>query len=62
MATTKKAPTYVRVLQHDRSDEIRIGIAYCISGELDRAAKDCIDSYEKKCAWCGGFKSACEKY
>ncbi len=58
----KKKPTYVRVLQHDRSDEIRIGTAYCIFGELDKAEKDCIATYEAKCAWCGGFKSACEKY
>ena len=24
--------------------------------------KDIVDNYEKKTAWCGGFKAACEKY
>lgn len=62
MATKKEAPTYVRVLQHDRSDEIRIGVDFCIFGELDKAEQECIKTYEEKCAWCGGFKVACEKY
>lgn len=59
MATKKKAPSYVRVLQHDRSDESRIGVAFCIFGELDKAEKDCVGMYEQKCAWYGGFKVAC---
>ena len=24
--------------------------------------KTIVDNYEKKTAWCGGFKAACEKY
>ena len=62
MATNKQNPTYLRVLQHDRSDEIRIGVAFCAIGELDKAEQECIKTYEEKCAWCGGFSAACEKY
>lgn len=51
----------IRVLQHDTNDQIRIGMAYPII-DLDKAEKDIIDNYEKKTAWCGGFKAACEKY
>jgi len=58
----KNKPTYIRLLQHDKSDGIRIGASSCIFGDLDKAEKDCIDTYEKECSWCGGFKSACEKY
>lgn len=58
----KKNPTYVRVLQHDTTDEIRIGAEYCIFGNLDKAEKDCKEMYEKRCAWCGGFDVACERY
>ena len=62
MATSKQNPTYLRVLQHDRSDEIRIGVAFCAIGELDKAEQECVKTYEEKCAWCGGFSAACEKY
>lgn len=62
MATNKQNPTYLRVLQHDRSDEIRIGVAFCAIGELDKTEQECIKTYEEKCAWCGGFRAACEKY
>ena len=51
----------IRVLQHDTNDQIRIGMAYPII-DLDKAEKDIVDNYEKKTAWCGCFKSACEKY
>lgn len=51
----------IRVLQHDTEDQIRIGMAYPII-DLDKAEKDIVDNYEKKTAWCGGFKAACEKY
>lgn len=46
----------IRVLQHDTNDQIRIGMAYPII-DLDKAEKDIVDNYEKKTAWCGGFKS-----
>lgn len=45
----------IRVLQHDTNDQIRIGMAYPII-DLDKAEKDIVDNYEKKTAWCGGFK------
>lgn len=51
----------IRVLQHDTEDQIRIGMAYPVI-DLDKAEKDIVDHYEKKTAWCGGFKAACEKY
>lgn len=51
----------IRVLQHDTEDQIRIGMAYPVI-DLDKAEKDIINSYEKKTAWCGGFKAACKKY
>lgn len=47
MATNKQNPTYLRVLQHDRSDEIRIGVAFCAIGELDKAEQECIKTYEE---------------
>mgnify|MGYP000572818356 CR=1 FL=1 len=47
----------IRVLQHDTNDQIRIGMAYPII-DLDKAEKDIVDNYEKKTAWCGGFKAA----
>lgn len=52
---------YIRVLQHDTEDQIRIGMAYPVS-DLDKAEKDIIASYEDRTAWCGGFKVACERY
>lgn len=51
----------IRLLQHDTNDQIRIGMAYPII-DLDKAEKDIVDNYEKKTAWCGGFKAACENY
>lgn len=52
---------YIRVLQHDKNDQIRIGEAFPAT-DLNKAEKDIIAQYEAKCAWCGGFKAACEKY
>lgn len=54
-------PIYIRVLQHDKNDQIRIGEAFPAT-DLNKAEKDIIAQYEAKCAWCGGFKAACEKY
>lgn len=51
----------IRVLQHDTEDQIRIGAAYPVT-DLDRAENGIVQAYEKDTAWCGGFKSACEKY
>ena len=52
---------YIRVLQHDKNDQIRIGEAFPAT-DLNKAEKDIIAQYEAKCAGCGGFKAACEKY
>lgn len=51
---------YIRVLQHDKNDQIRIGEAFPAT-DLNKAEKDIIAQYEAKCAWCGGFKAACEE-
>lgn len=52
---------YIRTLQHDTEDQIRISAAYPVD-DLDKAEKGIIAGYEKETAWCGGFKAACEKY
>ena len=53
----------IRVLQHDESDQIRIGAESCIfEDQLDRSVQDTIDQYEKETEWCGGFQVACERY
>lgn len=53
----------IRVLQHDKSDQIRIGAERGIfQDQLDRAVQDTIDQYEKETEWCGGFQVACERY
>lgn len=54
-------PIYIRVLQHDNNDQIRIGEAFPAT-DLDKAEKDITAQYEAKTAWCGGFKVACERY
>lgn len=51
----------IRVLQHDTEDQIRIGMAYPVL-DLEKAEQGIIKAYEKDTAWCGGFKTACEKY
>jgi hypothetical protein len=52
---------YIRVLQHDTEDNIRIGAAYPVA-DLDRLEQGTIEVYEKEFTWCGGFAAACEKY
>lgn len=52
---------YIRILQHDTQDQIRIGESYPV-GDLGKAEQGIIKAYEEKTAWCGGFKAACEKY
>lgn len=53
----------IRVLQHDKSDQIRIGAESGIfEDQLDRAVQDTIDHYDKETEWCGGFQVACERY
>lgn len=53
----------IRVLHHDRDDLIHIGIACQIDeNNLDNSEQTIIQNYEKKTAWCGGFKEACKRY
>lgn len=53
----------IRVLQHDKSDQIRIGAERVISQDkLDIAVQDTIDQYDKETEWCGGFQVACDRY
>ena len=53
----------IRVLQHDKSDKIRIGAERVISqDQLDIAVQDTIDQYDKETEWCGGFQVACDMY
>lgn len=51
----------IRILQHDVKDQIRISSAFSIDN-LEEAEKGVIAGYEEDTAWCGGFKTACEKY
>lgn len=51
----------IRVLQHDTEDQICIGMASPVF-DLDKAEQEVVKAYEKKTAWCGGFKTACEQY
>lgn len=52
---------YIRTMQHDTEDNIRIGVSYPVD-DLFKAEQEIIKEYEKDTAWCGGFKAACEKY
>ena len=52
---------YIRVLQHDTEDQIRIGVAFP-TAHLDDTVENVKSSYEKETAWCGGFDVACERY
>lgn len=51
----------IRVLQHDISDQIRIGMA-CMVSDLDKAEREIVEDYEKETAWCSGFKVAKKYY
>lgn len=54
---------YIRVLQHETEDIIRIGMAVPVPiYDLDKTVENVIKQYEADCAWCGGFAAACEKY
>lgn len=52
---------YIRTLQHDTEDQIRISAAYPVD-DLEKAEQSIIAGYEKETAWCGGFKVACDRY
>lgn len=52
---------YVRVLEHDTEDQIRIGMSFPID-DIKKAVENIISSYDKKFEWCGGFAKGCNKY
>lgn len=59
----EKTLIYVRVLQQDTQDQIRIGVSIPIlSSEIEKCAANTVLSYDKKLEWCGGFQAGCKKY
>lgn len=59
----KKELIYVRVLQHDTADQVRIGASFPIFKEdINRTADNTKAQYDKDMEWCGGFEAGCEKY
>ena len=47
---------YVRVLEQDTCDQIRIGMAYPIyKDNLDNEVSKIKEAYNKQFAWCGGW-------
>ena len=47
---------YIRVLEQDTCDQIRIGAAYPIwKDSLQREVKKVIEAYDKRMEWCGGW-------
>lgn len=47
---------YIRVLEQDTCDQIRIGAAYPIwKDSLQREVEKVIEAYDKRMAWCGGW-------
>ena len=47
---------YVRVLEQDTCDQIRIGASYPVFREdLDKAVENVRKAYDKRLAWCGGW-------
>ncbi len=47
---------YIRVLEQDTCDQIRIGWSYPIFKEdLEQEAEKIIKAYDKRMEWCGGW-------
>lgn len=58
---------YIRVLQHElHGDNIRIGAAFPIldgtDESLDKAAKNAVETYEKRRTGKNSFEESCKKY
>lgn len=54
---------YVRVLQQDTEDQIRMGRTYPIlKDNLDEHTRLVKKQYDKELEWCGGFEKGCNKY
>ena len=53
---TKTELIYVRVLEQDTCDQIRIGVSYPLFTEnIDLEAELVRKAYDKRMAWCGGW-------
>ncbi|SFK99817.1 hypothetical protein SAMN05216357_11079 [Porphyromonadaceae bacterium KH3CP3RA] len=52
---------YIRVLQHDTEDNIRIGMTFP-TVDIDATVDAVKANYEKEMGWCGGFEKACKEY
>ena len=47
---------YIRILEQDTCDQIRIGAAYPIwKDSLQREVEKVIEAYDKRMEWCGGW-------
>ena len=56
MANKKTEQVYVRVLEHETTDQIRIGCSYPVfKDDLDNEVKRVKKAYDKRMAWCGGW-------
>lgn len=54
---------YVRVLEQDTCDQIRIGQAFPIyRKQLQTVVENTKTQYDNQFEWCGGFDAGCEKY
>ena len=52
----KQELIYIRVLEQDTYDQIRIGFSYPIFKEnLQREVENVIEAYDKRMSWCGGW-------
>ena len=54
---------YVRVLQQDTEDQIRMGHSFPMpKSDLDKHTRNIREQYNKELEWCGGFEEGCNKY
>ena len=59
----KKDLIYIRVLQQDTEDQVRMGASFPLfKDDVERVAENTIKQYDKDLEWCGGFQAGCEKY
>lgn len=56
MAKLKSELIYVRVLEHETTDQIRIGASYPVFvDDLDKEVENVKKAYDKRMEWCGGW-------
>lgn len=59
----KKELIYVRVLEQDTCDQIKMGQAFPIwKDKLQTVVENTKTQYGQRFEWCGGFDAGCEKY